>query len=76
MMTVRELIEALQVMDYDAEVRLATQPHWPLAFSVRGVVADEWVNDEDTAEPVVWIVEGNHPSQASPYAPSDAWSAC
>jgi hypothetical protein len=36
-MTVEELIEQLSGFPGDAEVRLATQPSYPLAFSVRGV---------------------------------------
>lgn len=38
-MTVGELIEHLEQYDEDMEVRLMTQPSWPLQCGVQGVVA-------------------------------------
>lgn len=81
-MTVRDLIEYLEAYDGDAEVRLAMQPEWPLAFRVAGVMsADEIAAESDepedepteAEEPVVWIAAGSHPSD-NPYAPKGAWA--
>jgi hypothetical protein len=69
MMTVRDLMERLEDMDPDAEVRLMTQQHYPLEAEVLGVCDnaemlreedDEGEDDEDGEEPesVVYIVEG------------------
>ena len=44
-MTVAELIERLQDMDPEAEVRLATQPSWPLQSTVRGVASQAEVDE-------------------------------
>jgi hypothetical protein len=40
-MTVRELMEMLQDMDQDAEVRLAHQPQWAFEYSVDQVIQVE-----------------------------------
>lgn len=37
MMTVGELREALEDLEDDVEVRIATQPSWPLAFHIGNV---------------------------------------
>ena len=76
-MTVQELIELLEDCDPEAEVRLAHQPGWPLAFELRGVAVPDdagYEGDEEAApEPgVVCLVEGGHPDD-SPYAPSYLW---
>lgn len=42
-MNVREMIEILSEMDPDAEVRLATQPNWPLQSTVAGIASSETV---------------------------------
>ena len=69
-MTVSQLIELLSEMDPGDEVRLATQPSYPLAFHIAGVAALD--GDEDEFEPgVVWIAAGDHPDQ--PYAPHAAF---
>lgn len=74
-MTVGELIDMLESMDNrDAEVRLATQPAWPLAYNVAGVIADPDIADDDEALEIVWIVEGDHPD-GTPYAPAAAFEA-
>lgn len=84
--TVSDLIEALENMDPDAEVRLATQPTWPLAFRVACVTdaarfdgCDHVVPQDDCPDceadrdsSVVWIAAGEHPAD-SPYAPAEAW---
>jgi hypothetical protein len=79
-MTVGDLRALLENLDDEAEVRLATQPSWPLAFHLAGVTTSqelfereqEVFADEDTSE-VVWLVAGDHPSD-SPYAPREAWA--
>ena len=71
-MTVSQLIELLSEMDPGDEVRLATQPSYPLAFHIAGVAALDNEADEDELEPgVVWIAAGDHPDQ--PYAPHAAF---
>lgn len=40
-MNVRDLIAALQDMPQDAEVRLATQPNYPIASTIAGVVSPD-----------------------------------
>lgn len=88
-MNVAKLIERLSECDPNAEVRLATQPNWPLAAHLLGVAdGDEVAVDCDRCEdlddcplgdacPVVagtvWLVEGAQPTD-SPYAPREAWS--
>ena len=67
-MKVRELIEMLEELleeaeVEDAEVLLAQQPNWPLAFTLR---------EPTFCRGKVWLPEGYHPSD-SPYAPRDAW---
>jgi hypothetical protein len=85
---VRELIELLEDCPEDAEVLLAHQPSWPLQFTVAGVwdPATAEVACEEHGEincefsecqppaDVVYIVEGSHPRDRSPYAPREAWS--
>lgn len=47
-MLVHELIELLQEADAGQEVRLAFQPHWPLAFQISHTFdAAEAFEDED-----------------------------
>lgn len=63
-MTVGELIGLLEAQDEDAEVRVATQPHYPLESKCDGITPVE-----DDGKPVVYIVEG---SQLG-YAPRSVW---
>ena len=72
-MTVGQLIEMLQDYDPAAEIRLATQPNYPLESSVRGVVSndDMAATHGDADENIVWITEG---SQIG-YAPRAAFDA-
>jgi hypothetical protein len=57
-LTVSQLIEELEDLDPDAEVRLATQPAWPfewhLSTSQPGPAMQVTLDDE----PVVYLVEG------------------
>ena len=69
-MQVRELMELLEGMDPDAEVRFASQPSWPFEYAINEVVEigppDEDEADEDEELPdfgdeptsVVYLVEG------------------
>lgn len=60
-MTVAELIEALSELPQDATVRLATQPSYPLAATVRS----EPAYDPETNK--VWLAEGHLPRDENPY---------
>jgi hypothetical protein len=56
-LTVSRLIEELEDLDPDAEVRLATQPHWPFEWHLStepGPAIQLTVDDQ----PVVYLVEG------------------
>lgn len=60
-MTVRELIEILEDFEEahgeDTEVRLLTQPNWPLEYEIDSVKisAEE---DEELGEPILFLLEG------------------
>jgi len=78
-MTIRELIELLEQYDDDREVRLATQPNYPLEYTVGGVVGTEEIADDPDEDIVdadddgpVWVVEG---SQLG-YASKALWDGC
>lgn len=79
-MKVSELIHLLEDVDQDATVLLAHQPSWPLQFTVAGVYdpatdgAPDDDDDEDHPTDRVYIVEGSHPRNDSPYAPRAAWA--
>lgn len=63
--TVRELIEVLEDFDPDSPVRVATQPHYPIAHTILNV---------DSVSSVVWIGADQVSSYSeSPYAPSGAF---
>ncbi|GAB3586372.1 hypothetical protein [Calidifontibacter terrae] len=81
-MTVDQLRDLLADLPGDAEVRLATQPTWPLAFHTGAVVTGDELAGEATCdqhgdyscedcedESIVWITEGGSVHDA-PYAPS------
>lgn len=59
-MTVRELIEALECFEEahgeDAEVRLLSQPNWPLEYEIDSVRSKE--NEE--GEPILFLLEGKY----------------
>ena len=72
-MTLSEIIDQLtdiqNSLDTDPEVLLATQPNWPLAFTIEDVVED----DED--ENIVWIAStGSHPENVNPYSARRAFN--
>jgi len=69
-MKVSELIDLLEELDSDAEVRLMCQPSYPIEHHVRGVVTKSELSSEvcNTGE-VVYLVEG---SQAG-YGIKEAW---
>jgi hypothetical protein len=48
-MTVEELIEELEQLDPEAEVRWASQPSWPFEYDCAGV---------QEVEGKVWLIEG------------------
>ena len=58
-MTVQELIEELNMMNPDAEVRFASQPSWPFENDIDSVVSVE-VENRRTGEAVeiVYLEEG------------------
>lgn len=57
-MTVRELIEELEGMNPEAEVRFASQPSWPFEYSVASVVGISEDGDLTESE-TVYLVEGS-----------------
>lgn len=79
-MTVAELLDLLADADPDAEIRIATQPAYPLRAGVAGIVTDldgaVGVGDPDPTEAgrFVWIVAtGDHAGDSDPYAPAALW---
>lgn len=78
-MTVNELLEQLteiaEAGNGDLEVLLASQPSWPLAATIRGVVEEDsdFSDDSMDEEKVVWLVEGSSPRHRGPYAPKELW---
>lgn len=80
-MIVREMIERLGEYDQDAEVRIASQPSYPLQSTVRGVCSMDEVREYSTddlddsnspEENVVFIVEASQVYE-TPYAPRDCF---
>jgi hypothetical protein len=70
MYTVGGLIEELQQFDESTEVRVASQPSYPLANEIQNV-CNLVEGDEDG---FVWIAVDQISSyQESPYAPRDVW---
>lgn len=71
-----DIITAHGEMPVDPEVRLATQPTWPLAHSICCVThirGDEEDSQADSEDPgIVWVAEGAS-CYDSPYAPRTAW---
>lgn len=84
-MNVGELREALEDLDDEVVLRIATQPNWPLRFGVRSIITpgdlieynerenEDHLDDEDDGPQFVWIVTGDHPHDESPYASKDLW---
>jgi hypothetical protein len=80
--TLRELIDRLEdvASDHgdDALVRIAIQPHWPLALGVSSIEHDTEVSDRNDGErderDVVWIAATEGVSHDEhPYAPRGLW---
>jgi len=81
------MIERLEEVAEDGfgecELRLAFQPNWPLQFTIGGIAVPddesrgmgEPDEEPDDAASVVYIVEGGHPHEDSPYAPPWAFAA-
>jgi hypothetical protein len=53
-----ELLEALSELPEDAEVRLASQPSWPMEFRLDGPSSVQHDDEMDTA--VVYLTEAEH----------------
>jgi hypothetical protein len=65
-----ELIGSLEDGEADGiEVLLAHQRNYPLAFSLETITHDM----TEPEKPVLWLAEGGHPDERSPYAPRHAW---
>ncbi len=71
--TVAELIEALEMCNPDAQVRLAEQPSWPFEYSVDRIeeVFTDDASPDFPDEGVVYIGEGNQLD----YLPGEARAA-
>ena len=58
-MTVRQLIEELEFMNQDAEIRFASHPSWPFEYDIDDVISAEIENRRTgEAEEVVYLAEG------------------
>ena len=69
-MKASELIELLEDLDSDAEVRLMCQQEWPFENGVKGVVTkSELTGEVCETDEVVYLVEG---SQIG-YGNKEAW---
>jgi hypothetical protein len=55
----------------DIEVLIASQPSYPLAHSLGAVTALPF--SAGSTEPALWLAAGDHPTDRSPYAPTEAW---
>jgi hypothetical protein len=65
MMSVRDLISALEDYDENAEVRIAIQPSWPLEYTLGDVVCSDSIGEAEEADEtdegqpvVVYLTEG------------------
>ena len=54
-MTVQELIETLNFMNPDSQIRFASQPSWPFEYSISDAVETE----DEEGFPTVYLVEGH-----------------
>lgn len=70
--TVQDLLDALSEHDPEAEIRVATQPSWPVQYVLRAPVSTHDVDGPQDGGNVVWLVAGDHPP-SGPYAPSGLW---
>jgi hypothetical protein len=78
-MTVKELMDILQRQDPNAQVKLISQPNWPLEHDIKGIVNCDDLSDEDNhvrprrpsnTPSDVLIVEGEQIG----YGPKAAWT--
>lgn len=65
-MTVEQLIEVLQNMPQEAQVRIAYQPNYPLSSALAGVKHDE---GDDEGIGIVYLCEGGD----NQYARKSLW---
>ena len=88
-MTIDELIElaseAREDLGGDAEVRIASQPGWPLRAALAFVTvprstdpsdlydADETAAGQEKDGTFLWLATGDLPDGENPYAPEWAW---
>lgn len=78
-MTAAELIEYLEGLDPETEIRLATQPSWPLEYGVRPhLVTEADLADDDSPiapapAPVAWLVEGSQLGYLPSAVSAAAW---
>jgi len=49
-MTVGELIQILEQLDEDTEIRIASQPSWPFEYSISGVTTKSRAEKVDSNE--------------------------
>lgn len=67
-MRIKDLLERLEQYDPEAEVRLLTQPQWPMEARIAGVASATEISSEDE-RPVVFLTEGD----ALCYGNKNAW---
>ena len=88
-MTIDELIElaseAREDLGGDAEVRIASQPGWPLRAALACITvprstgpsglygADETAAGQEKDGTFLWLAAGDLPDGENPYAPGWAW---
>lgn len=64
-MTVQELMDVLEGLPPDSEVRFAGQPNWPFEYSISDIAVsgegdiDKEYDDDLPDEPIVYLVEGH-----------------
>jgi hypothetical protein len=71
-MTVQDLIDTLEGLDPEAQVRLAFQPSHPMQYTIGDVVE---VDDDDEGDVAVFLAEGSAPGPfraPRPYLPRAA----
>lgn len=74
-MTKQELLELLDGLPDDTEIRLMTQPSWPFEFSIAGAALASELPDfkpkgRSDDEEVLYLVEGRQLA----YGTRDAWA--
>lgn len=69
-MTVRELIDSLEDIDGDVEVKLALQPHYPMEGSIRNICIEK---DADGGNVALWIACSDNEGYG---VPRNVWNEC